>query len=161
MGCGASKDVKELSSSGVGNASWDGIDSAIMTEDVSEDQVSEIMTEVLRELPRGNAAKETKPRRKQRDPTTSIRLSRTLDQDMLQYMNNGEGEKLRSISRMDQDMLLYMNQGENLRFSCWDFGGQDTFYSLHHLYMGRNSVFVLLFNMEWFLPDPERDGPKK
>jgi GTPase SAR1 family protein len=64
---------------------------------------------------------------------------------------------------MHQDMLLYMNQGarENLRFSCWDFGGQDTFYSLHHLYMGRNSVFVLLFNMEWFLPDPERDGSKK
>ncbi len=57
-----------------------------------------------------------------------------------------------SISRMDQDILLYMNQGaeENLRFSCWDFGGQDTFYGLHHLYMGRNSVFVLLFNMVWF-----------
>jgi GTPase SAR1 family protein len=58
---------------------------------------------------------------------------------------------------MDQDIVLYMNQGagENLRLSCWDFGGQDTFYGLHHLYMGRNSVFVLLFNMEWFLPESD------
>jgi GTPase SAR1 family protein len=62
-----------------------------------------------------------------------------------------------TISRMDQDILLYMNQGsgENLRFSCWDFGGQDTFYGLHHLYMGRNSVFVLLFNMVWFLAESD------
>jgi hypothetical protein len=53
---------------------------------------------------------------------------------------------------MDQDILLYMNEGagEKLRLSCWDFGGQDTFYGLHHLYMGRNSVYVLLFNMVWF-----------
>jgi hypothetical protein len=47
-----------------------------------------------------------------------------------------------NISKMDQDILLYMNQGpgENLLFSYWDFGGQDTFYGLYHLYMGRNSV---------------------
>jgi hypothetical protein len=67
-----------------------------------------------------------------------------------------------TISRMDQDILLYMNQGdgERLRLSCWDFGGQDTFYGLHHLYMGQNSVFVLMFNMEWFLPESERDWSK-
>jgi GTPase SAR1 family protein len=67
-----------------------------------------------------------------------------------------------TISRMHQDILLYMNHGagENLRFSCWDFGGQDTFYGLHHLYMGRNSVYVLMFNMEWFLVESERDWSK-
>jgi GTPase SAR1 family protein len=63
---------------------------------------------------------------------------------------------------MDQDILMYMNEGagENLRFSCWDFGGQDTFYGLHHFYMGRNSVFVVMFNMAWFLPENESEWPK-
>jgi GTPase SAR1 family protein len=63
-----------------------------------------------------------------------------------------------TISRMGQYVIE--GAGENLRFSCWDFGGQDTFYGLHHLYMGRNSVFVLMFNMEWFLAESERDWSK-
>mmetsp|Transcript_54462 Transcript_54462/g.88213 ORF Transcript_54462/g.88213 Transcript_54462/m.88213 type:complete len:1184 (+) Transcript_54462:4197-7748(+) len=58
---------------------------------------------------------------------------------------------------MDQDLVLaYMNDGnvhEALRLSCWDYGGQDTFYGLHNLYIGRKSVYVIVFNMQWFLPD--------
>jgi GTPase SAR1 family protein len=69
-----------------------------------------------------------------------------------------EKKESTTISRMGQYVLE--GAGENLRFSCWDFGGQDTFYSLHHLYMGRNSVYVLMFNMEWFLPERERDWSK-
>ena len=62
-----------------------------------------------------------------------------------------------ATSRIHQDILLHMNQGagENLRFSSWDFGGQDTFYGLHQLHMGRNSVYVLMFNMKWFLADSD------
>ena len=41
---------------------------------------------------------------------------------------------------MDQDVLLAYINDENatecLRLSCWDFGGQDSFYGLHHLYIG-------------------------
>ena len=40
---------------------------------------------------------------------------------------------------------------EKMRMSVWDFGGQDTFYGLHHLYMGRSCVYVIMFNMEWCL----------
>ena len=59
------------------------------------------------------------------------------------------------IKKMEEQLLLYMNEGadENLRLTCWDFGGQDTFYGLHHLYIGRQCVYVLMFNMKWFL-DP-------
>ena len=57
---------------------------------------------------------------------------------------------------MDQDVLLAYINDENatecLRLSCWDFGGQDSFYGLHHLYIGRQSVYALMFNMEWFMP---------
>jgi len=64
-----------------------------------------------------------------------------------------------TISKMGQ-YVIQQGVGENLRFSCWDFGGQDTSYDLHHLYMGRNSVYVLMFNMEWFLAESERDWSK-
>ena len=59
-----------------------------------------------------------------------------------------------TIQKMDQELLLYVKEGgkEKMRMSVWDFGGQDTFYGLHHLYMGRSCVYVIMFNMEWCLP---------
>ena len=55
------------------------------------------------------------------------------------------------VKKMDDLFLACLKDGnatESLRLSCWDYGGQDTFYGLHHLYMGRNSVYVVVFNME-------------
>ena len=48
-----------------------------------------------------------------------------------------------TIQKMDQELLLYVKEGgkEKMRMSVWDFGGQDTFYGLHHLYMGRSCVY--------------------
>ena len=59
-----------------------------------------------------------------------------------------------TIQKMDQELLLYVKEGgkEKMRMSVWDFGGQDTFYCLHHLYMSRSCVYVIMFNMEWCLP---------
>ena len=57
------------------------------------------------------------------------------------------------IKRIGEELAWIINNGveERLRLTCWDYAGQDTFYGLHHLYMGRQSVYVLMFNMEWFL----------
>ena len=70
------------------------------------------------------------------------------EEESASYVDDG-------VQRMEQDLLLYLNEGagEPLRLSCWDYGGQDRFYGLHHLYIGRKSVFFLMFNMEWFLKD--------
>ena len=63
------------------------------------------------------------------------------------------------IKKVHEALLLYMNQGgaENLRLVCWDYGGQGTFYGLHHLSIGRQSVYILMFNMKWF-PKPGNPG---
>ena len=43
-----------------------------------------------------------------------------------------------------------------LRLSFWDYGGQDKFIGLHHLYLSRYCVFLLVFNMKWLLPGASR-----
>lgn len=32
---------------------------------------------------------------------------------------------------------------------AWDYGGQEVFYALHHLFLTRFGVYCVLFNMEW------------
>ena len=56
------------------------------------------------------------------------------------------------IQKMEQ-IVEIMNKGgkRSFRFTCWDFGGQATFYGLHQLYMGRQGVYVIMFNMMWFV----------
>jgi len=49
-----------------------------------------------------------------------------------------------------EDFVLFMKSKEALRMMCWDLGGQDTFYGLHHLYISRQGVYAVTFNMEWF-----------
>ena len=46
----------------------------------------------------------------------------------------------------------------NIVVSVSDYGGQDVFYALHHLFMTRNAVYIVVFNMEWLLEaGPVRD----
>ena len=49
-----------------------------------------------------------------------------------------------------EDFVLLMKSKEALRMMCWDLGGQDTFYGLHHLYISRQGVYAVTFNMEGF-----------
>jgi len=49
-----------------------------------------------------------------------------------------------------EDFVLLMKSEEALRMMCWDLGGQDTFYGLHHLYISRQGVYAVTFNMEGF-----------
>ena len=43
---------------------------------------------------------------------------------------------------------------ENPRFSTWDFGGQSVFHNLHHLFLSRYSVYLVVFKMPAILKDP-------
>ncbi len=42
-------------------------------------------------------------------------------------------------------------EAESFRIKLMDFGGQKAFYSLHHLYLTRHAVYLLVFNMEWLV----------
>ena len=57
-----------------------------------------------------------------------------------------------AMSKIDKELVLSIAQGgaeQALRLSLWDFAGQDVFYSLHHLYLTRYGVYLVMFNMEW------------
>eukprot|EP00924_Labyrinthula_sp_SR-Ha-C_P016531 snap_masked-scaffold_6-processed-gene-6.35-mRNA-1 protein AED:0.46 eAED:0.46 QI:0/-1/0/1/-1/1/1/0/869 len=42
---------------------------------------------------------------------------------------------------------------DDLSFSIWDFGGQEVFYSLHHLFMTEYGCYLIIFNAENILND--------
>jgi len=53
------------------------------------------------------------------------------------------------VTQMDKEMIMKLKgQPEPLRINLLDFGGQDAFDNLHHLYVTRASVYLLVFNME-------------
>ena len=43
--------------------------------------------------------------------------------------------------------------GEPMKLLLEDFGGQDSFYELYSILFSEFAVYVLVFNMEWLLPD--------
>eukprot|EP01050_Picozoa_sp_SAG11_P037609 SAG11_NODE_14920_length_595_cov_0.812500_1_plen_154_part_10 len=46
---------------------------------------------------------------------------------------------------------------DSLILEGWDLGGQRVFFTLHHLYMTRYSIYCVLFDMRQLLPgEPER-----
>ncbi len=57
------------------------------------------------------------------------------------------------VKRLNKQMVLKRStEQEPLRVSLLDFGGQEVFYSLHHLYLTRYGVYLVAFNMEWLEP---------
>jgi hypothetical protein len=48
-----------------------------------------------------------------------------------------------------------------MKLSLLDFGGQEVFYSLHHLFITRFCVYVVTFNMEWLWDDASNENFKK
>jgi hypothetical protein len=42
-----------------------------------------------------------------------------------------------------------MESGEPVKLTLLDHAGQDIFYTLHHLFINRFGVYVVVFNMEW------------
>eukprot|EP00960_Hanusia_phi_P068821 766941-Hanusia_phi.AAC.3 len=67
----------------------------------------------------------------------------------------GEGEGQSSepiVSQYKQDLVVECLQDEgsddSIVFELWDYGGQDVFYALFHLFITRFGIFAVLFNME-------------
>eukprot|EP00808_Paulinella_micropora_P000255 g13037.t1 len=67
------------------------------------------------------------------------------------------------LDLVDEELLLGMVQegkikGDELSLSLWDMGGQDVFHSLHHLFLKRGALFLVLFDMCDLVKgaDPER-----
>lgn len=44
-------------------------------------------------------------------------------------------------------------ESDSIRMSIWDFGGQTVFYTLHHLFLTRYGIYLLVFDMRQMLQD--------
>lgn len=58
-------------------------------------------------------------------------------------------------TRLEQQMTSH-SSGQAITFSTWDFGGQSVFHNLHHLFLSRYSVYLVVFKMPHMLKDPQR-----
>jgi len=57
-------------------------------------------------------------------------------------------------------VLRYAESGEPVKLTLLDHAGQDIFYTLHHLFVSRFGVYVVVFNMEWLWDDPSNKRKK-
>ncbi|CAE7780128.1 uba3 [Symbiodinium necroappetens] len=58
--------------------------------------------------------------------------------------------------KLDQEMIMLRKSvGQPVTFSTWDFGGQSVFHNLHHLFLSRCSVYLVVFKMPHMLRSDE------
>ncbi|GBG25054.1 Leucine-rich repeat serine/threonine-protein kinase 2 [Hondaea fermentalgiana] len=66
-----------------------------------------------------------------------------------------EQEEVARAINLDWARKLTNSEDTPLRFAIWDYGGQDVFYALHHVFLTKYGVYVLVFDMRQILADQE------
>ena len=60
------------------------------------------------------------------------------------------------VTSIDEDVVMKCFKDKvqlaDLILSIFDFGGQNVFNVIHHLFLTRSATYLLVFNMEWLLP---------
>mmetsp|Transcript_12407 Transcript_12407/g.16097 ORF Transcript_12407/g.16097 Transcript_12407/m.16097 type:complete len:828 (+) Transcript_12407:143-2626(+) len=55
-------------------------------------------------------------------------------------------------SKFDAKLLIKArSERDNMVFSIWDYAGQQVFYTLHHLFLTKNGIYMLVFDMLQFV----------
>ena len=68
-----------------------------------------------------------------------------------------EKSQLQSIARDNDELKEDKHVETPSTFSVWDFGGQEVFYTIHHLFLTANGLYVLVFNLVALLNDPDEE----
>eukprot|EP00511_Aplanochytrium_stocchinoi_P001156 CAMPEP_0204826224 /NCGR_PEP_ID=MMETSP1346-20131115/3952_1 /ASSEMBLY_ACC=CAM_ASM_000771 /TAXON_ID=215587 /ORGANISM="Aplanochytrium stocchinoi, Strain GSBS06" /LENGTH=1008 /DNA_ID=CAMNT_0051954139 /DNA_START=998 /DNA_END=4024 /DNA_ORIENTATION=+ len=62
------------------------------------------------------------------------------------------------IREYDENLIIDAKRDTDaLTFSLWDFGGQEVFYSMHHIFLRKTGVYILVFDMREIL-DPSTNN---
>eukprot|EP00808_Paulinella_micropora_P024184 g83367.t1 len=90
-------------------------------------------------------------------PSTSAAATSSTSAALLSSLNLKQTQQQTEVPKegshlMDGELLLGMVEdgkikGDELSLSLWDMGGQDVFHSLHHLFLKRGALFLVLFDM--------------
>ena len=64
--------------------------------------------------------------------------------------------EIAGIKKLDLELLLKSKtEKPSIRLQIWDYGGQTVFHTLHHLFLTRYGVYLLIFNSKHMLNDPD------
>ena len=61
----------------------------------------------------------------------------------------------RVVRFTDETLAGAQTEGTKLRISVWDYGGQDVFYNLHHLFLTQFGCYLVVFNAQRLALHPE------
>ena len=66
------------------------------------------------------------------------------------------------IREYDEDLVLEAHERKNdLALSLWDFGGQEVFYTMHHIFLTKTGIYVLVFDSRELLDLATRAESKR
>ena len=78
--------------------------------------------------------------------------------------NNGEEQNIETIGKrqLDEDVIAKCLANEietssSIHISVFDYGGQEVFTAIHHLFLTAYGVYALCFNMEWLVAKDEAE----
>ena len=62
-----------------------------------------------------------------------------------------------SLDALDQSLVMKQlaqmtSSDDKINISIFDFGGQEVFDVIHHLFLKRQAMYIVAFNIEWLAP---------
>ena len=103
--------------------------------------------------------KQKKPKggRKARARRASVQTNyQSQYEEVTMDMEQTEGRR-QTLIKYDEDLLAQSKTNEKaVTIAIWDFGGQEVFYTLHHLFLTEYSVYLVMFDMRKILTQNER-----
>jgi len=82
------------------------------------------------------------------DPLSEEPKVNTIEKVTLKEMDYAYHERLITDARRD---------AESISLSLWDFGGQTVFYSMHHIYLTKFGVYVVIFDLRELVSSDTRE----
>ena len=99
------------------------------------------------EMQHRNEVRSSKPMKGMTPKQTQHRRSTLLKSNQTKSTPFGEAKPLPEFSQ----------QKNSITFTIWDFGGQEVFYHLHHLFLTRNGIYFAVFNTVLLLRNREEE----
>lgn len=110
------------------------------SSDAKDEEEEEKQEEKQEETKKAPASNESEKKKEQQPAQSKVEDSINLDEI--------ENEPLEKLFPFDATMVAKgRDEGEGVRMSIWDYGGQDVFYTLHHLFLTKYGVYLVVFDM--------------
>ena len=71
-------------------------------------------------------------------------------------VNERADEIMKHYGDIEIENLLNDTENNTLKLGIWDYGGQEIFYAVHHLFLTRFGVYLLLFDMQNLLDEGQK-----